>query len=114
LQLPVYLLAASELYGKEVAGGGYLSLKAGERKATVKLDDTVDFPFNKRSVDYFKDAEDKWRAFREFSTKLLEDYVQGIYDGDFRVEPKKKCSPYCPLKDICRLSIVNQGGEADE
>ena len=114
LQLPVYLLAASKLYGKEVAGGGYLSLKAGERKSTVKLDDGVDIPFNKRSVDYFKDAPDKWEAFSQFSTKLLEDYVQGIYDGDFRVEPKKKCSPYCPLKDICRLNVVKQGGEADE
>ena len=114
LQLPIYLLAASKLYGKEVAGGGYLSLKAGERKATVKLDDSVDFPFNKRSTDYFKDAEDKWEAFSQFSTKLLQDYVQGIYDGDFRVDPKKKCSPYCPLKDICRLNIVKQGGEADE
>ena len=114
LQLPVYLLAASKLYGKAVAGGGYLSLKAGERKSTVKLDDGVDIPFNKRSVDYFKDAPDKWEAFSQFSTKLLQDYVQGIYDGDFKVEPKKKCSPYCPLKDICRLSLIQKGGEADE
>lgn len=114
LQLPIYLLAANKLYGMEVAGGGYLSLKAGERKATVKLDDRVDFPFNKRSVDYFKDELDKWEAFKQFSTKLLQGYVQSIYDGDFRVEPKKKCSPYCPLKDICRLNVVKKGGEADE
>lgn len=114
LQLPVYLLAAGKLYGKEVAGGGYLSLKQGERKATVKLDDGVDIPFNKKSVDYFADAENKWQAFSQFSQELLRGYVQGIYDGNFAVQPRKKCSPYCPLRDICRLSLSEQGGEADE
>ena len=113
LQLPVYLLAASELYGKKVAGGGYLSLKNTERKSTVKLDD-IELPFNKRSTDYFADAEDKWQAFSQFSQQLLQNYVQGIYEGNFDVLPKKNCSPYCPLKDICRVNLLEQGGEADE
>ena len=113
LQLPVYLLAASKLYGKEVAGGGYLSLKNIERKSTVKLDE-IEFPFNKRSTDYFADAEDKWQAFSQFSQQLLQNYVQGIYEGNFDVLPKKNCSPYCPLKDICRVNLLEQGGEADE
>lgn len=113
LQLPVYLLAASKLYGKKVAGGGYLSLKNTERKSTVKLDD-IEFPFNKRSTDYFADAEDKWQVFSQFSQQLLQNYVQGIYEGNFDVLPKKNCSPYCPLKDICRVNLLEQGGEVDE
>lgn len=114
LQLPVYLLAANKLYGKEVAGGGYLSLKKAERKATVKLAAEEDFPFNKRATDYFKDATDRWQSFVDFSQEVLADYVHGIYEGDFMVAPRKACSPYCPLKEICRLAISGQGGEADE
>ncbi len=113
LQLPIYLLAAHKLYGKEVAGGGYLSLKDAERKANVKLDDSQEFPFmSKQSRGHFKDAEDRWQAFCQLSENFLQEYVQGIFDGNFKLEPKK-CDDYCALKDICRFKNNKQGGEAD-
>ena len=115
LQLPIYLLAAKELYGKEVAGGGYLSLKDAKRKSSVKLDDSQEYPFiNGRSKDYFAEADDKWQAFANLSEKFLQDYVQGIYDGNFNIQLVKKCNPYCALKNICRVNLLEQGGEDDE
>ena len=115
LQLPIYLLAANKLYGKEVAGGGYLSMKEGKRKNNVKLDASQEFPFmDKRSKDHFVNIEDRWLAFKEGSEKLLCSYVQGIYDGNFNVQQMKKCNSYCALRDICRLNTVELGGEDDE
>ena len=107
LQLPVYLLAAAQL-GQPVAGGGYLILKKSERGTGVglkELDKSL-----KANNKLFGEAEDPWKAFKEFSEGLLRSYVQSIYAGQFAVQPLKGCDPFCPLSEICR---VKQGGAED-
>jgi hypothetical protein len=91
-----------------------LSLKYTKRSPNLKLDDGQKIPFATKSADVFVGAEDKWKAFKDFSEMVLRDYVQGIYDGNFNIELRKKCSDYCPFKDICRKGNNKQGGEGDE
>lgn len=112
LQLPVYLLAVDALYGKEAAGGGYWVLKNAERKTSIGFSDLGEPPFY-INEKFLQDSGDKWQDFKATTQKLLQDYVQGIYEGKFNVQPKRGCSPYCPLKDICRYKAQEQGGEAD-
>ena len=114
LQMPIYLLSAGKQKDKEIVGGGYLSLKYTKRSPNLKLDDGQKIPFATKSADVFVGAEDKWKAFKDFSEMVLRDYVQGIYDGNFNIELRKKCSDYCPFKDICRKGNNKQGGEGDE
>ncbi len=104
LQLPVYLLAADALYGKLVAGGGYLVLKEAERKSSIGFEDLEGTPFKVNASE--------WADFKTASVNTLKNYVQNIYAGNFDVQPTKACSPYCPLKDICRYRLL--GGAADE
>lgn len=107
LQLPLYLLAAAQL-GKPVAGGGYLILKKAERSVGLGL-----WPLAKElkaNEKLFAAEEEPWQAFKEFSEGLLRGYAQGIYTGQFGVEPRKGCNPFCPLREICR---VQQGGGED-
>ncbi len=114
LQLPIYLLAASREKGKEVIGGGYFSLKDTKRGPNVTLDDSQTIPFTTKYADVFADEADKWQAFKQMSEKNLQDYVDGIYKGNFKVQPKKNNCNYCALKGICRLNVIKQGGEGDE
>lgn len=113
LQLPVYLLAAEKLNGEgTVAGGGYLVLKDAERKTSAVFAE-LDTPTIKPARRLLQDSEDPWEDFAASSRKMLKNYVQNIYDGSFAAAPAKSCSEYCPLKNICRIGLLQQGGEED-
>lgn len=117
LQLPLYLLALGSLphNSKAVVGGTYFVLKDGQRKSSFLLED----PANPALV-YKKTARginDSWESFQNFAQKLITDYIEAIYVGNFAVAPRKKCSEYCPLRNICRISQTPQtegGAQADE
>ena len=112
LQLPVYLLAADALYGKgHVAGGGYLSLKDAQRKSSIAFEDIQTNGFTVDTKLF--GGEDGWLRFKNFSQGLIADYITGIRNGQFEVQPKGGCSPFCPLRDICRLG-AGEGGEGDD
>lgn len=117
LQLPVYLLAAAEMYkDKQVAGGCYFSLKDAERQSKLILDRNIP----NRDLAYQKDEDDEtenslseaWDNFLIFSEYLLKCYIEDIYMGNFILNPKK-CNKYCCLKNICRIKElqVEGGGE---
>lgn len=114
LQLPVYLLAAEKLSGKNaVAGGGYLVLKDAERKACVAFEPlgSAGFKYNEK---LFEGSDDPWQEFAAWSRKMLREYVEDIYQGRFPAAPAKGCSEYCPLQGVCRISVLRgQGGEDD-
>lgn len=114
LQLPVYLLAAARMQPqKRIAGGGYMVLKQAKRQSSIAFEKLGDTSF-KVNDKLFADTENPWESFADFSRKLLTDYVTGIYHGDFAVRPQKKCSEFCPLKNICRIGILKgEGGEED-
>ena len=65
---------------------------------------------------YTKEISQSWASFQNFAQKLIAGYIENIYAGKFAVAPKKSCSEYCQLKDICRLALVgeDQGGSENE
>ena len=117
VQLPLYILAVAGLYKNagSVAGGCYYVLQKGERKSSFLLEQ-VD---NDNIIDgkrYTKEISQSWASFQNFAQKLIAGYIENIYAGKFAVAPKKSCSEYCQLKDICRLALVgeDQGGSENE
>lgn len=117
VQLPLYLLALADLHSdnNSVVGGTYFVLKDGQRKSSFLLEDA-----GNPNLVYKKAAQginDSWDSFQSFAQKLITDYIEAIYAGNFAVAPRKKCSAYCPLRNICRLSQMPQaegGVQADE
>lgn len=116
LQLPIYLLAIADLYKAAPAGGTYFVLKKGERASSFVLEDVGndDLPYkiNKNGLNA------GWESFRQFCRQLLVNYIEGIYGGDFAVAPRKACSDFCQLKNICRLAVIpgvrKQGGAPED
>lgn len=117
VQLPLYLLALADLHSdnNSVVGGTYFVLKDGQRKSSFLLENA-----GNPNLVYKKAAQginDSWDSFQSFAQKLITDYIEAIYAGNFAVAPRKKCSAYCPLRNICRLSQMPQaegGVQADE
>lgn len=114
LQLPVYLLAAAGLQPQaKVAGGGYLVLKDTKRQAVIGFDGLAHSGIKPNNKP-FAGEDDPWQHFTGFCRQQLSSYVEAIYQGDFKVQPQKACSAYCPLKNICRIGILaGQRREAD-
>ncbi|MGM9568715.1 MAG: PD-(D/E)XK nuclease family protein [Phascolarctobacterium sp.] len=116
VQLPLYILAAAGLYKNagSVAGAAYFILKDGERQSFLL--EQVDNKNIKDSKKYTKEISQSWASFQGFAQKLIAGYIEGIYAGNFAVAPRKSCSDYCQLKDICRLAQVGQakGGSINE
>ena len=118
LQLPIYLLAASGLYkgGKRAAGGCYYVLKDGVRSSIQLFE-----PVGNLSIEtkHKKSHIEKlpWDSFKEFCENLLRTYIEKIYAGNFKVEPKV-CDKYCQLSGICRLQelnvVVSEEGEGSD
>lgn len=117
VQLPLYLLALADLHNdnNSVVGGTYFVLKDGQRKSSFLVEDAAN-----PNLVYKKAAQginDSWDSFQSFAQKLITDYIEAIYAGNFAVAPRKKCSEYCPLRDICRVRQTPQaegGAQADE
>ena len=107
LQLPIYLLAVAGLYkgGKKAAGGCYYVLKDGVR-SSIQLFETV----GNVSIEtkHKKSHIEKllWDSFKEFCENEIRTYIEKIYAGNFKVEPKV-CDKYCQLSAICRLQELN-------
>ena len=117
VQLPLYMLAVAGLYKDaiSVAGGCYYVLQKGERKSSLLLEPVA----NENITDskrYTKDISSNWFSFQSFAQKLIAGYIEEIYAGHFAVAPRKSCSDYCQLKDICRLAEVGraEGGSENE
>ena len=111
MQMPIYMLAVNKKYegGKAVAGESYLSLKDDKRSAAVVFTET-----GYKKLPLTKDLV--WEQEKDKYEKIIKDYIEAIYAGNFMVAPKK-CSQYCRLKDICRKSVlvnVEQEVKGDE
>lgn len=119
LQLPIYLLAAAQLYagGSRAAGGCYYVLKDGAR-SSIQLFESVGNASIEAKHKNSRTEKLPWDNFREFCENLIRTYIESIYAGKFQVEPKK-CDPYCQLSGICRLQELNvlvskEGSEGDD
>lgn len=113
LQIPIYLLAAEALYAKDVqpVGSAYFILKNNKRASKFLLADVGNKDLPKRDIKLEQDGaiiNETWQSFKDFCSKLLVDYVENIYAGNFLVEPKDKCKDNCPMKNICRIKELRQ------
>jgi RecB family exonuclease len=122
LQLPLYLLAAERLLaapaGGAVAGGGYLSLKAGERKESFLLPGT-ELKLPGKTFTEMKDADgnslpvadmqDLQVKMRNVLTELLERMEQ----GDFTPTPVSGCDKHCPGAAVCRYRVLVRDREEE-
>ena len=113
LQMPIYLLAAEALYAKDVqpVGSAYFILKNNKRASKFLLADVGNKDLPKRDIKLEQDGaiiNETWQSFKDFCSKLLVDYVENIYAGNFLVEPKDKCKDNCPMKNICRIKELRQ------
>ena len=113
LQLPVYLLAVAKRFAgaKRVCGGSYFILKNTERKSAILLEDVgnPDLKLPKK----LKPEQKSWESFADFCEKLLQSYIEAIYQGNFAVLPRR-CDKYCQMKSICRLQMLTQVRSVDE
>ena len=113
LQLPVYILAVAERFakGKKVCGGAYFVLKDSQRKAKVVLEDVgnSDLALPKKPAAELSN----WESFAAFCQKLLVEYIEAIYAGNFAVQPRR-CDKYCQLAAICRLQELAPGRSAED
>lgn len=119
LQLPIYLLAAAGLYkgGKKAAGGCYYVLKDGVR-SSIQLFESVGNASIEAKHKSSRIEKLPWDSFKEFCESIVRDYIEKLYAGNFKVEPKQ-CDKYCQLSGICRLQELNivldeEGGNDDE
>lgn len=119
LQLPLYLLAAASMYagGRQAAGGCYFVLKYGER-SSIQLFGSVGHSAMETKHKRSRIAKLPWDSFKEFCENLIRTYIEKIYAGEFKVEPKV-CDKYCQLSGICRLqeldiTVADEGSDDDE
>lgn len=122
LQLPLYLLAAERLLaapaGGTVAGGGYLSLKEGERKESFLLPGT-ELSLPGKTFTEVKDADGNSlpvadiQDLQEKMTNVLAELLERMEQGNFTPTPAPKCDKYCPGAAVCRYRILARDREEE-
>lgn len=122
LQMPLYILAASEQglsHGMPVAGGGYYSLKEGRReKSFLFRGADAALPVKTFSEACLPGTEEKVplgnvEELRGGMQVLVTGLLQRIATGDFTPTPSERCDRFCPAADICRFCILQNREEED-
>lgn len=115
LQMAFYLLAAEKLCpDKEILGGNYLSLKEKKRLSGVAWKDTrnakIKTTGTKKNPTYAS-----WDEVKAACEAMVIKPATELYKGKFQVEPRyEKVCRFCPLKDICRLQVLQQSVQGKE
>jgi len=105
LQIQLYLLAARELWGLELAGGLYRPLggtSKREPKGLLRRSSEEDLAgLDPRPNDHLKD-EDFEQALND-ARERTEQIIAQIQEGDIGRRPiKGACPDYCTFQPICR------------
>ena len=122
LQLPLYLLAAERLLaapaGGAVAGGGYLSLKAGERKESFLLPGT-ELKLPGKTFTEMKDADGNSLPVADMQDlqvkmiNVLTELLERMEQGDFTPTPVSGCDKHCPGAAVCRYRVLVRDREEE-
>ena len=108
LQMPLYLLAAEQLTkDKTVLGGDYFSFKSSERDKGIVFDAKNKPPF------FTAKSVGEWDSFVEETKQFITGYIKAMRSGNFKPSAKRKCSEYCPAREICRRFNEKNNGGAD-
>ena len=94
---------------QNILGGGYCSLRSGKREGGTWS------PEAKKYLDYLarsrapKLEESMEKAFAE-----IDKAVRALRQGAFPAAPYGSCPPYCPAKDVCRISENPKSSEQEQ
>ncbi len=94
VQLPIYLLAAEQLFaahGQRVTRAAFVHLGSGKRSAPLTE----------------KDREATLQAMHE----RVAEVVAGARQGDFAVRPRDDCPPACAFVHICRRNFAKRDAQ---
>ena len=106
--MPLYLLAAEQLTkDKSVLGGDYFSFKSSERDKGIVFDAKNKPPF------FTAKSVSEWDSFVEETKQFITGYIKAMRSGNFKPSAKRKCSEYCPAREICRRFNEKNNGGAD-
>jgi ATP-dependent helicase/nuclease subunit B len=107
LQLHIYLSALEQLFlpKSEIAGGGYYTMKGAQprRNAGLYRAEKKDYTaVGKTTASTLSDPE--WKAVRDEMQSRIWEFVDGIREGRFPVEPSapEKSCPHCDYSAVCR------------
>jgi ATP-dependent helicase/DNAse subunit B len=107
LQLHIYLSALEQLFLQEsdIAGGGYYTMKGGHarRNAGLYRANMQEYTqINNRTASTLSDPE--WTKLREEMQSRIWEFVDGIREGRFQVEPSapEASCPHCDYSAVCR------------
>lgn len=100
LQLPVYIMSQMDKK-REVIAGGYLIIKDGNNHIELIKKEKKSYVGKSRGNGILTDGD--WDKLLEEMKIKIGDYVDGIYNGQFHLNPVV-CDDYCPLKNMCRYN----------
>ncbi|NLY11633.1 MAG: hypothetical protein GX020_08120 [Firmicutes bacterium] len=104
IQLPVYLLAIKDMLPGRVLGAAFYSFKTNKRVGLWLLSAIKDLKIRKGSGCL---SNPEWEETLEFLENKLVSYVEGIFNGDFRVNPiSLDICKYCPFLGVCRREAI--------
>jgi len=107
LQLHIYLSALEQLFlpASEIAGGGYYTMRGGQDrryKGLYKASLLEYTGVSNRVASTLSD--DDWKEVRDQMQSRIFAFVDGIRDGQFKVEPTdpEHSCPQCDYSAVCR------------
>ena len=107
LQIPIYLEALEQLFfpGREIAGGGYYTLRGGsERRNTGLYRKDFNASYLGLSAKNSIFSDEDWQQFRADVSKRIWSFLDRMRAGQFTVEPSEgyKTCKFCDYVAVCR------------
>ena len=107
LQLHIYLAALEQLFlpGREIAGGGYYTMKGGHTRRNQGLYRSAFGDYTgvgNRTASTLSDSE--WQAVRGEMEARVWEFIDGMRTGQLAVEPSapEATCPQCDYSAVCR------------
>ncbi len=95
-QLPVYTMAQNK---KDIIAAGYIIISKNKVDFELVKEEEKAIVNKRRGQAVLN--EQAWEELKEIVIYHMKEYMKGIKEGDFSINPKE-CDKYCIYKDICR------------
>ncbi|UCH33249.1 MAG: PD-(D/E)XK nuclease family protein [Armatimonadota bacterium] len=98
-QAPLYAMAAREIFGLDLAGAEYVSLRSGERKGMYR---DPSLPLRKSGHNLIL-SDDDFDATLTGAANAARACIERIRRGEMPRGPRDECPTYCAYRSICRM-----------
>jgi len=99
LQAPLYALAVRELFGRDIAGAEYVSIRSGERRGLYCGEELAARKSRYNLVVAAEDLDSKL----ELAARSACECVGRIRRGEIPRGPREECPAWCGYRGICRM-----------